>query len=191
MYRNTVDFYVLTLCPASLLNSFFSTQLFFGRIFKAFLHIRLCYLQTGSFMSSFPVWVAFVGAPTFLSVTQSCGQPILTAEQQSCAVARIILLSVDVWVPCGLWLSPIEVLWCCSVAQSCPALCSRTDCSMPGFPFTIFPSLLKLISTESVMPSNHLILCHRLLLPPSIWKSFSDLQLHLFVDQNWIFSVAY
>ena len=32
-------------------------------------------------------------------------------------------------------------------------------------------SLLKLMSVESVMPSNHLILCHPLLLPPSIFPS--------------------
>ena len=32
-------------------------------------------------------------------------------------------------------------------------------------------SLLKLMSTESVMPSNHLILCHPLLLLPSIFSS--------------------
>ena len=32
-------------------------------------------------------------------------------------------------------------------------------------------SLLKLMSNESVMPSNHLILCHPLLLPPSIFPS--------------------
>ena len=32
-------------------------------------------------------------------------------------------------------------------------------------------SSLKLMSTESVMPSNHLILCHPLLLPPSIFPS--------------------
>ena len=32
-------------------------------------------------------------------------------------------------------------------------------------------NLLKLISTESVVPSNHLILCHPLLLPPSIFPS--------------------
>ena len=32
-------------------------------------------------------------------------------------------------------------------------------------------SLLKLTSIESVMPSNHLILCHPLLLPPSIFPS--------------------
>ena len=32
-------------------------------------------------------------------------------------------------------------------------------------------SLLKLMSIESVMPSNHLILCHPLLLPPSIFPT--------------------
>ena len=37
--------------------------------------------------------------------------------------------------------------------------------------FTIFQSLLKLMSIESMMPSNHLILCHPLLLLPSIFPS--------------------
>ena len=37
--------------------------------------------------------------------------------------------------------------------------------------FTIFQSLLKLMSIELVMPSNHLILCHPLLLLPSIFPS--------------------
>ena len=37
--------------------------------------------------------------------------------------------------------------------------------------FTTSQSLFKLMSIESVMPSNHLILCHPLLLPPSIFPS--------------------
>ena len=37
--------------------------------------------------------------------------------------------------------------------------------------FTISQSLLKLMPVESVMPSNHLILCHSLLLPPSTFPS--------------------
>ena len=37
--------------------------------------------------------------------------------------------------------------------------------------FTISWSLLKLVSIELVMPSNHLILCHPLLLLPSIFPS--------------------
>ena len=53
-----------------------------------------------------------------------------------------------------------------SVSPSCPALCDPMDYSTPGFPvFIIFRSLLKLMSIESVMPSNHLILCCLLLLP--------------------------
>ena len=58
------------------------------------------------------------------------------------------------------------------VAQSCLTLCNAVDHSTPGYlPFTISRSLLKLMSIESVMPSNRLILCHPLLLPPSIFPS--------------------
>ena len=45
------------------------------------------------------------------------------------------------------------------------------DCTTPGFPVHHqFPEL-KLVSIESVMPSNHLILCHPFLLLPSIFPS--------------------
>ena len=40
--------------------------------------------------------------------------------------------------------------------------------------FTISQSLLKLMSIESVMPSNHLIFCHSLLLLPSIFNLSQD-----------------
>ena len=44
------------------------------------------------------------------------------------------------------------------------------DCSTPGFrSFTVSWSLLKIMPTELAMPSNHLILCHPLLLLPSIF----------------------
>ena len=43
------------------------------------------------------------------------------------------------------------------------------DCSTPGFPITISRSWLKLMSIELVMLFNHLILCHPLLLLPSIF----------------------
>ena len=46
------------------------------------------------------------------------------------------------------------------------------DCSTPGLPVpTNSWNLLKLMSIESVMPSSHLILCHPLLPPPSIFPS--------------------
>ena len=60
-----------------------------------------------------------------------------------------------------------------SVTQSCPTLCNPMDCSTPGLPVhhQLSRSLLKLMSIESVMPSNHLILGHPLLLPPSVFLS--------------------
>ena len=57
-----------------------------------------------------------------------------------------------------------------SVTQSSPILCDPMDCSTPGFlSITISQSLLKLMSLESGMPSNHLIPCCPLL--PSIFPS--------------------
>ena len=51
-------------------------------------------------------------------------------------------------------------------------LCNPINCSMPGFlSITNSRSLLKLMSIESVTPSNHLILCCPFLLPPSIFPS--------------------
>ena len=55
-------------------------------------------------------------------------------------------------------------------------------------------SLLKLMSIESVMSSNHLILCHPLLLPPSIFPSsrvFSNESgLHIRWPKYWSFSFS-
>ena len=88
------------------------------------------------------------------------------------------------WCLCILGLSPTSLPWVesqvlpslqaffkhtqsfrfSSVTQSCPTLCNPMDCSTPGFP--VHHQLL-----ESVIPSIHLILCHPLLLPPSIFPS--------------------
>ena len=64
---------------------------------------------------------------------------------------------------------------------------------MPGFLcFIISRSLLKLMSIESMMPSNHHILCHPLLLLPSIFpniKVFSnELALRIRWPKYWSFS---
>ena len=57
---------------------------------------------------------------------------------------------------------------------SCVRLCNSMNCSMPDLPLNNFKSLPKLMSIESVMPSNHLILCRPLLLPPSIFPNIRD-----------------
>ena len=48
---------------------------------------------------------------------------------------------------------------CCPVTKSRLTLCNPMDCSATGFPVShCLQSLLKLMSVESVIPSNHLIL---------------------------------
>ena len=56
---------------------------------------------------------------------------------------------------------------------SCLALCDPMDCSTPGLLIhhQLLEFTLKLMPIESVMPSNHLILCRPLLLLPSILPS--------------------
>ena len=59
---------------------------------------------------------------------------------------------------------------------------------------TNFQSLLKLVSIESVMPSNHLILCHPLFLLPSIFPrirvSSNESALHIRGPKYWSFSFS-
>ena len=60
--------------------------------------------------------------------------------------------------------------------------------------FTISQTLLRFMSIESVMPSNHLILCHPLLLLPSIFPSIrvfsNESALHIRWPKYWSFSTS-
>ena len=67
------------------------------------------------------------------------------------------------------------------------------DCSTPGLPVLYHvPELVQFVSIESVMPSNHLILCHPFLLLPSIFPSImvfsSESLLHIRWPKYWSFS---
>ena len=81
-----------------------------------------------------------------------------------------------------------------SVPQSCPTCCDPMDCKTPGFPANHqILELAKLVSIELVMPSNHLILCHPLLLPsifPSIRVFSSESVLRISWPKDWSFSFS-
>ena len=67
---------------------------------------------------------------------------------------------------------PVNSTQFSSVIQSWLTLRNPWTAACPASVFiTNSWSLLKLMSTELVMPSNHFILCHPLLLPPSIFPS--------------------
>ena len=89
----------------------------------------------------------------------------------------------------------INGIWncCCSVTKSCPTLCDPwTAAHQASLSFTISLRLLKLMSTELVMPFKHLTLCHSLLLLPAIFPNIrvfsSKLTLHIRWPEYWSFS---
>ena len=81
-----------------------------------------------------------------------------------------------------------------SVTQSCPTLCNPMNCSTAGLPVNHQLPEFKLISTESVMPSSHLILCCPLLLlppiPPSIRVFSNESTLCMRWPKYWSFSFS-
>ena len=72
---------------------------------------------------------------------------------------------------------------CCSVSHVQLFVTPWTAACQASLSFTISQSLLKLMSIESMMPSNHLILCCPLLLLPSVFPSIrifsNELALHI------------
>ena len=79
--------------------------------------------------------------------------------------------------------------------MSYPTLCNPMNLNTPGLPVHHqLPSLLKLMSIKSVMPSSHLILCHPLLLlppiPPSIRVFSNESTLPMRWPKYWSFSFS-
>ena len=85
-----------------------------------------------------------------------------------------------------------SIVWTCdcfSVTKSCPVFCDPMDYSMQAsLSFTLSQSLLRFMSIESVMPSNHL---SSFVLPsifPSIRVFSNELALHIRWPKYWSFS---
>ena len=92
------------------------------------------------------------------------------------------------------WVLPCRCCWC-SVAKSCPTLCSSWTAALQvSLSFTVCQSLLRFMHIESVRLSNHLILCHLLLLWPSIFPSIrifsNESAVHIRWPKYWRFSIS-
>ena len=96
------------------------------------------------------------------------------------------------WIPRSCW----DTVYCCfcSISQSCPTLCNTMYWAcQASLSFTISHSLFRLLNIESVMPTNHPILCYPLLLLPSNFPSirvFPNESLpHIRWRKYWSFSI--
>ena len=73
-----------------------------------------------------------------------------------------------------------------SVAQLCLTLSNPIYFSTSGFPVHHQLRLFKLVSIELVMPSNHLIFCHSLLLLPSLFSSIRVFSNESVLHVRWL-----
>ena len=96
------------------------------------------------------------------------------------------------WCHCK-WSMLFHCHCCCSVAQSCVTLCEPHAACQASLTITISWSLLRLMSIELVMPSNHLILRRPLLLTstfPSIRVLSNESALRIRWPKYWSFSFS-
>ena len=89
-----------------------------------------------------------------------------------------------------VYLLRVYIFYCCSVANLCLTLWDPMDCSMPGSPVLhCLLELLRFMSFESVMLSNHLIPCCPFLLLPSVFPSIrifsNEPALHIRWPKYW------
>ena len=86
----------------------------------------------------------------------------------------------------------IESVQFSSAAQSCPTLCNPMDCCTPGL--SVHHQLPEFTQTHVHWVANHLILCHPLLIPPSIFPNIrvfsNESSLRIRWPKYWSFSFS-
>ena len=117
------------------------------------------------------------------------GEDLGSLLWNSCLLEAMELTGTSTWQCVCTWYSSIQ-----SLSHVQLFVTPRTAVCQAYLSITNSWSLLKLMSIESVMPSNHLILCHPLLLLPSIFPSirvFSKVSvLHIRWPKYWSFSFS-
>ena len=113
---------------------------------------------------------------------------ILSIHEHSISFLRFVSLSISL-------IYVLEFSKFSSVIQSCPLFTTPwTAVHQASLSFNICQSLLNLVSVESVKPSNHLVLCHPLLILPSIFPSIrvfsNESALQIRQPKYWSFSIS-
>ena len=103
--------------------------------------------------------------------------------QLSCWVAASWVLTILCFID-NIFLRTCFKMHCCSISHVQLFASPRTAACQVSLSFTISQSLLKLMSIKSMMPFNHLILCHALLLP-SVFLSIRVFSIESAVRIRW------
>ena len=134
-----------------------------------------------------------------ITLLYSSMDQILSFSPPSQKLSWLYFLSLFIQVACKSFVRVhlICFCYCFSVTKPCPTLCDSMDCygvHQPSLSVNISQNLLPFMSIESVMPSNHLVLCRPPLLLPPIFPSIrvfsNELALHIRWPKFWSFSIS-
>ena len=124
-----------------------------------------CFYETQLQLPNWLIFKKYCYISFLLILPQRFWPPNLFTHRNEIAIFFLVLFLVV------LQISTTSIC-CCSVAKLCPTLCDPwTAARQAPWSPTISWSLLKFISIELVMLSNHLIICCSLLLLPSTFPS--------------------
>ena len=148
---------------------------------RLFIWLFSCFLRYACIAMNFPLRTAFTVSHRFWVV----------GETSLCSFLRKGTEEVHFWNSKYLYSTFSSVQ---SLSHIQLFVTPWTAACQVSLSVTNFQSLLKLMSIESVMPSNHLILCWSLLFPPSIIPSIrvfsNESVLHLRWPKYWSFSFS-
>ena len=158
------------------------------------------------------LWLRHFPTPTFhQNSSEGCQRSLQAVDQVQNALCihqlrALLFCCFDFWEAIHFWFFPLlyshslwflfyTSVWFSSVTQSCPTLCNPWPAArQASLSITNSWSLLSLMSIVLVMPSNHLILCHPLLLSPSIFLSIrvfsNESVLHIRWPKYWSFGFS-
>ena len=164
-------------------------------IWDSFSHFLACYLVNKPVLCSKPQWPSILACkPGLVTLLGTLWDRVFRNEQIGAGEGPVPCLTYSAGEDECFYIRQGPVIlhpWFVVVQLlSCLTLCDHMDCSIPGF--FVSQSLLKFKSIESMMPSNHLILCRPLLLLPSIFPRIrvfsSESVLHIRWPKYWSFS---
>ena len=121
VYRNTIDFCILVLYPATLLNSLMSSNSFFGGVLGFSMYSSIPSANSDRFTSSFPIWIPFISFSCHIAMARTSNTMLNESGKSGhlCLVPDLHLFRTECDVSCQLVIYGLYYVEVCSLYTHC------------------------------------------------------------------------